>query len=228
LIEQWRGWRRLGPAIGLALLAALPVAAQTGSDLSRLAQAVDAHYNGLKTLSAQFEESYQGGGLRRVERGTMRLAKPGRMRWEYSSPRSKLFVCDGHNAWFYVPGERQARHMAVKKLSDLRTPLLYLLGHTRLEKEFVGLSVATGEKPVAGGSVVLRGVPRAMADRVREVLLEIDGHNTIRRIAIEESDGARTEFRFAALRENEAIAAGEFAFAPPKGVEVLNAEGLAP
>ncbi len=105
-------------------------------DLRRVADGVDKHYNGLASLEAGFSESYRGGGLARSESGTMWLKKPGKMRWEYDNPVKKLFVTDGKTAWFYVPGERQARRAAVKRLDDLRSPLRYLLGHTKLEKEF--------------------------------------------------------------------------------------------
>ena len=112
-------------------------------DLHRVADAVDKHYNGLASLEASFSETYRGGGLARSESGTMWLKKPGRMRWEYDNPVKKLFVTDGKTAWFYVPAERQARRAAVKSLDDLKSPLRYLLGHTKLEKEFSSLSFAT-------------------------------------------------------------------------------------
>ena len=104
---------------------------------------VDKHYNGLASLEAGFSEGFRGGGLARSESGTMWLKKPGKMRWEYNTPVKKLFVSDGKTAWFYVPGERQARRAAVKRLDDLKSPLRYLLGHTKLEKEFSSLSFAS-------------------------------------------------------------------------------------
>ena len=64
------------------------------------------------------------------------------MRWEYRSPKEKLFLSDGKDAWFYIPGDRQVRRTSVKKLDDLRSPLALLLGKTRLEKELDGLSAA--------------------------------------------------------------------------------------
>ena len=78
--------------------------------------------------------------MERTEWGTLWLKKPGKMRWEYRSPRDKLFLSDGKDAWFYVPGERQVRRTAVKKLDDLRSPLAFLLGKTKLEKELQALS----------------------------------------------------------------------------------------
>ncbi|MGA7375858.1 MAG: outer membrane lipoprotein carrier protein LolA, partial [Candidatus Sulfotelmatobacter sp.] len=164
--------------LNLVLSLALAVGA-LGEDVHAIAQAVDEHYNHLRTLEAEFTEIYQGSGMERTESGTLWLAKggakkPGKMRWEYRSPRDKLFVSDGRDAWFYVPGDRQARKTDARKLDDIRSPLAFLLGKSRLEKELQGLSLAPDVQPMVAGDVVLRGVPRALADRVSEIQLEIN------------------------------------------------------
>jgi outer membrane lipoprotein carrier protein len=150
------------------------------------------------------------------------------MRWEYRSPREKLFLSDGKDAWFYVPGERQVRRTAVKKLEDLRSPLAFLLGKTRLEKELPGLSLvrdpAPDVAPLAAGDVVLRGVPKSLAERVSQVLLEITPEHWISRILIEEVDGSVTEYRFTTQKENVAVPDQRFRLAVPDGVEVIDGE----
>ncbi len=214
-----------------ALLAVLGLAATAfgaENDVGKLAQAVDRHYNDLQTLQTKFTEIYKGAGMSRSESGTLWLKRPGRMRWEYEQPREKLFVSDGKTAWFYVPGDRQARKAEVKKLDDLRTPLRYLLGKSKLEKEFAGLSLAPDVSPLEPGNTVLRGVPRSMQDRVSQVWLEITPENRIARVLIEEVDGALTEFRFSDQKENRALADERFRFKPPAGVETIPASELSP
>jgi outer membrane lipoprotein carrier protein len=198
------------------------------TDVKQIAEAVDKRYNSLQSLQANFTESYEGGGMRRVESGTLWIRKPGQMRWEYSYPRPKLFVTDGRTAWFYVPGERQARRAQLKQLDDLRSPLRYLLGHSKLEKEFKGLSVAVDQKPSAPGNVILRGVPVNMQDRISEVLLEVSGGNRLARIYIEELDGSRTVFELANEQDNVPLKGDRFRFQPPAGVEVMQATELEP
>lgn len=199
-----------------------------GLDARQVAATVDARYNGMKTLRAEFTESYSGGGMRRTENGTLWIKKPGKMRWEYTSPQKKTFVTDGSAAWFYVPGERQARRTPLKSLNDLRSPLRYLLGRTKLEKELRGLSLAPDVRPETAGDVVLRGIPVGMEDRVSMLLLESDGQGFLRRIVMQELDGSTTEFRLGNQRENVAVSDGEFRFQPPPGVEVLQGNQLEP
>src|SRR5580658_37472 len=208
----------------IVLFATLLPATGQAADAKTLAAAVDSHYNHLHSLQAEFAEIYRGSGMDRTESGTLWLKKPGKMRWEYRSPRDKLFVSDGRDAWFYVPGERQVRRTAVKKLDDLRSPLAFLLGKTKLEKELQGLSLAPDVTPLATGDVVLRGVPKSLADRVSQVLLEITPDHWISRILIEEVDGSVTEYRFSDLKENETIPDGRFEFHSPPGTETVESE----
>ena len=122
------------------------------------------------------------------------------------------------------PDDRQVRRTSVKKLDDLRSPLGFLLGKTRLEKELRGLSLAPDVAPLTPGNTVLRGVPKAMADRIREVILEITPDHRIVRIQFEEADESVTEYRFSQQQENGAIADQHFRFTAPPGVEVIEGE----
>ena len=126
--------RFLALSLALAPLIIPASAANSPADVHAIAQAVDNHYNHLQTLQTEFTETYQGAGIERDESGSLWLKKPGKMRWEYRSPKEKLFLSDGKDAWFYLPDDRQVRRTSVKKLDDLRSPLGFLLGKTRSGK----------------------------------------------------------------------------------------------
>ena len=217
-------WRLLGSlltavsAIAIVIIIVIPAQAQY---VHQLARAVDEHYNRLRSLQSDFTEIYRGEGTERVESGTLWLKKPRKMRWEYRSPKEKLFVSDGAAVWFYLPKERQLRKTALRKLDDLRSPLAFLLGKTKLENELAGLSRAVDQTPLVAGNTVLRGVPRKMAGQMNEVLLEIAPSDQIVRIVLMEADGATTEFRFVGWKENLELNDSRFQFTPPPGVETV-------
>jgi outer membrane lipoprotein carrier protein len=200
------------------------VAAQ--AEVHAIAEKVDRRYNHMQTLKAQFVETYSGAGMTRKESGRLELKKPGRMRWDYDQPRPKMFLTDGKTAWFYVPGERQVRRTPVKDIDDLRSPLRYLLGKAKLEKEFIGLAIDADATPVNAGDTVLRGVPKGMQERVSRTLLEVTPDGLITRIVVDEMDGSVTEFRFLQQEENVQIADQRFKFTPPAGVEVVQGTEL--
>jgi outer membrane lipoprotein carrier protein len=210
------------------LLLSQPIGARAGTpgDINSAAAAVDAHYNHLKTLQAEFTEVYRGAGMERTESGILWLKKPGKMRWEYRSPREKVFLSDGATAWFYVPEDHQARRASAKKLEDIRSPLAFLLGKTKLEKELRGLSFAPDLTPSEAGNVIMRGVPVGMEGRVSEIRIEVTADHRIARIVIEEEDGSATEYRFTEQKEDVAVADSKFQFNPPPGTEIV--EGVGP
>ena len=183
-----------------------------------LAQRVDRHYNQLHSLKAGFTESYQGLGLKRTESGTLTMVKPGRMKWDYSSPAGKLFLLDGKYAWFYTRGDPQVQRIPAKQLDDLRSPLRFLLGHTELEKELNNLKLAPG----ANGRFTLTGQPKGQEKRVARLTLTVTADGAITGIEMEESDGALTRFTFTGEQSNAPVPAETFRFTPPTGVPVVD------
>jgi outer membrane lipoprotein carrier protein len=206
--------------LSIFLVFVLPIPAQQ-STTHDLAQRVDHHYNNLKSLKAQFTESYEGLGRTRTESGTLLLQKPGRMRWDYSRPAGKLFLLDGKYAWFYSKGDPQVQRIESKKLDDLRSPLRFLLGHTQLEKEIDHLA----QSPAANGNFNLIGVPHKQEQRIQRLTLTVTPDGTIIGIEIQETDGAITRFIFTGEQPNFPIPPSTFRFTPPNGIPVVNAMG---
>lgn len=200
----------LGATQGLAL-----------PNVSTFARQVDERYNNLQTLQADFTEIYQGSGTERTESGKLWLKKPGKMRWEYRSPEEKLFVADGRNGWLYLPAQRQVRKSAMKSFEDIRSPLAFLLGKTKLEKELADLSFAPDVQVWHQDDVILRGIPRGLDDRIHQVLLEITPEHEIARILIYGTDESVTEYRFNNQVENVPVSNAQFRFIPAEGTEVI-------
>ena len=204
-------------ALVVGLLTCGPLHAQAPNILA----AVDAHYNHLTTLRAHYTEHYTGMGQDRTESGTLLLKKPGRMAWHYDSPASKLFLLDGHNAWFYTPGDPQAQRIPAKQIDDLRTPLRFLLGHTELQKELENITVTP-----QGTQTRIVGTPRGQQQRIKSLTLLVNPTGAITNMQMEEQDGSQTTFTFTTQQENTPASDKDFTFTPPPGVTVVN--GSAP
>ncbi|MGA3070681.1 MAG: outer membrane lipoprotein carrier protein LolA [Terracidiphilus sp.] len=197
-----------------------PSAKGSAKDPAReLARRVDRHYNQLRSLQAGFTESYEGLGIKRAESGTLLLLKPGRMKWEYSSPAGKLFLLDGKYAWFYSSGDSQVQRIPARELDDLRSPLRFLLGHTALEKELDNLTLSGAP----GGLFTLSGQPRGEEKRVARLTLTVTAEGAITGIEVEETDGALTRFTFTGETDNAPVSPEAFRFAPPAGIPVVDA-----
>ena len=199
------------------LLLAFFAAAQN-PELDRIVDSLQTKYNKLTSLAADFTQLYNAPGERpRRESGTLLLKKPGRMRWDYTSPEAKLFVCDGKSIYEYVPAEKYATRSPVKDSDDLRAPFAFLLGRGNLRRDFKRIEFAS-ESPVKAGNRVLRLLPKRSAN-FKELLIEIDPASLqLSRLSMIEPNGARSDFLFSNVRENAAMSDAQFK--PPAGVEV--------
>jgi outer membrane lipoprotein carrier protein len=180
---------------------------------------VDKHYNQLRSLKSSFSETYQGMGMKRTESGTLLLVKPGRMKWDYSSPPGKIFLLDGKYAWFYTAGDARVQRIPAKQLDDLRSPLRFLLGHTELEKEVGNLTMTAAPN----GGYTLTGQPKGQENRIRRLSLTVTADGVINAIEVEEANGALTRFTFTGEQTNVAVPPATFQFTPPPGIPVVDA-----
>lgn len=202
----------------LSLMAAFPEL----SELDSLVNSLQAKYNKVSSLAADFTQIYTAPGERtRRESGHVLLKKPGRMRWDYTSPETKLFVSDGKWVYEYVPAEKYATRSSIKESGDLRAPFAFLLGRGNLRRDFKRIEFAA-ESPARAGNRVLRMVPKRAAD-FKELLIEVEPSTLqLSRLSLIESSGARSDFIFSNVRENVATSQSQFAFKAPTGVEVRN------
>jgi outer membrane lipoprotein carrier protein len=186
-----------------------------------LAARVDHHYNSLHSLRVNFVQEYNGLGQHLRESGVLLLKKPGRMKWSYSQPEGKLFVLDGHNAYFYSPGQTEVQRVPAKKLDDLRSPLRFLLGHSELAKELTGLTLTP-----QGENYDLVGVPKNMEQRVTSLRFTVSSDGSILGIRVEEVDGSVSTFIFTGEAPNPPASDADFVFHAPAGTEIV--DGLPP
>jgi outer membrane lipoprotein carrier protein len=200
----------------LFLLLALPAQ----PELEQTINALQAKYNKLISLAADFTQIYTAPGERtRRESGQLLLKKPGRMRWDYSAPEAKLFISDGKWLYEYVPAEKSATRSQVRQADDLRAPFAFLLGRGNLRRDFKDIEFAK-ESPVKAGNRVLRMIPKR-TENFKMLLIEFEPNSLrLERLALIEGNGARSDFIFANVRENIATTDAQFTFNAPNGVVV--------
>ena len=226
--SRWK--RRFGLLAGLFLVAGIgldftsPAASAKSDDpaLENLLENVENKYNRLKTARLKFRQIYREGNRTvREEAGTLYLSKPGQMRWEYENPEPKLFLSDGKKLILYVPAENRVMESAVKESDDLRTPLRFLLGRLRFEKEFEHIGPAEEFPALEEGNVMVKAVPKRMGDQMEWVVFEVTAQYEIRRLIVFETGGIQTEFRFEDAEPNPPLARELFRFRPPPGTEII-------
>jgi outer membrane lipoprotein carrier protein len=201
----------------IALLVALEAAPAPKSAAEYLAQRIEERQAAARDLVARFVQTYRSGVLRRtlVERGEVKVKRPGRMRWEYKDPEKKTFVSDGRRFYFYVPADKQVVVRDQERARSL--PALLLSGKTGLLAEF---EVAL--EPGPPGRSRLKLTPRTPDPEIARVFLDVDGDHRIRVIEVVDAQGTESVFEFDDIRENVGLPDRTFRFEIPRGVEVIS------
>ena len=179
----------------------------------------------MRDFTASFEQAYVGGALKRrtVEKGTVAIRKPGRMRWDYESPERKLFIADGTRMYFYVPADKQVRVSAMPEAGRVPTPILFLAGRGDLLRDFT-----VEEVPAPSGVTGVRALrlrPVRPEPEYETLTLVVDAVSYAwRQLIVVDGQGGTSTFTFTNLRENVGVPDSRFVFTMPKGVDVVTQE----
>ena len=199
------------------------IALPADGDAARLAQSLQKKYDGIKDFSADFIHSYEGGVLRKklTERGHLLIKKPGKMRWEYTSPEQKSFVSDGMQMYSYIPKDKQVIVASVPPQDQATTPTLFLAGKGNLTRDFAA-SLVDLPPDMPSGSRALKLVPKTHQRDYDWLVLVVDPATlTIRGLVTVDAQGGKSSFSFNNLKENVGLADKDFTFKIPRGVDVV-------
>jgi outer membrane lipoprotein carrier protein len=212
--------RLLAIAVVLASSAWLTAQSPAPPSADALARALQQRYQTITDFSADFVHTYRGGVLRTKtsERGTVKVKKPGKMRWVYTAPERKEFVSDGVKIYSHIPGDRQVTVSPMPPENDATTPALFLSGKGDIARDF---TAALTESPVAG-AVGLKLTPRRPEAQYDYFVVATSQPGLqIRALSTHDPQGGDSVITFMNLKENQGISDKEFAFRIPKGVDVI-------
>ncbi len=223
LTRTWLG-------IASAPLMGAPAAGSAVAQVSAPASPVDANtavqnvqkfYSGIARVTAQFRQTVKNAtfGMAKDSDGTVWLAKPGKMRWDYVEKKAtgnvvqKSFLSNGKVLYDVEHGNKQV----IKK--DIKTDLMpvavtFLYGTGDLAKEFNAAIDTTGEYGTKG-DVVLKLTPKQPSAQYKALYLvanPTDFH--VKESIIVDSSGNVNHFRFYAPDFEKPIKDSWFEFNP--------------
>jgi len=205
--------------LALCLLPAFP-GAQTRPPPDGVARALQQRYQGIRDFAADFVHSYRGGVLRTqtIERGTVVIKKPGRMRWVYTSPEKKEFISDGGKVYSYLPQDRQVIVTTLPADDQATTPVLFLAGKGDIGRDFTAAYAETSP----AGTTALKLTPRRPEAEYEYLVVAVDPVTLqIRALTTRDRQGGDSTLTFDNLKENTGISDKAFVFRIPRGVDVI-------
>ena len=156
------------------------------------------------------------------ERGTVKIKKPGKMRWLYTAPERKEFVSDGVKIYSHIPEDRQVLVSNVPPDGDASTPALFLSGKGDISRDF-NASIVQSPVPDAIGLKLTPKRPEAQYEYF--IVATTQPGLQIRALATHDRQGGDSVIAFMNLKENQGIPDKEFAFRIPKGADVITSSG---
>ena len=190
---------------------------------AELAQALQKKYAGIKDFSTDFVHTYKGGVLKKqlTEKGHLLIKKPGKMRWDYKTPEQKLFVSDGVKLYSYIPQDKQVIVTSIPPDDQITTPTMFLAGKGNLARDF-SASIVEPPAGAPAGTRALKLVPKQPQREYDWLLIEVAPETLqLRGLVTSDAQGGLSSFSFTNLKENTDVADKEFAFAIPRGVDVV-------
>jgi outer membrane lipoprotein carrier protein len=207
--------------IRLALAVSLVLVPLQAADLNPLLKGVEDRYNRAKTLQVHFTESYSvQGRARKSESGDLTLRKPGRMRWDYSTPSGKLFVSDGKDVYLYTPDSHRAEKSKLKASDDMRAPLAFLLGKLDFAKDFRDFDF----KP-DGANFLITAKAKNDKFQYEKIQMLVTPDYAIERLTVNLQDLSLLTFQFDGEKLNPPVDDALFKFQLPAGATLVDAEG---
>jgi len=213
---------RTGRAV-VFLLLVCGVASPADVSLDDFVRRFESSYRAVKTIRADFTQTYVTEGRTQTESGVVYFARGGLMRWDYQRPQPKLFLCDGKMLQLYVPEEKQLTRTALKASDDVRVPFRLLLSRLELRRVFSRLEFAPDALQHEAADHVLRGYPKkAFQEEYRQVLMEVSPQFDIRRLLVTLPDQSTMEFNFVHIERDVPLSRSWFQVATPPGTEVID------
>ncbi|WP_424927167.1 LolA family protein [Amaricoccus tamworthensis] len=160
---------------------------------------IDAYLRNLRTATGRFTQTNPNGS---VQTGQFMLAKPGRIRFEYDSPKGAMVVSDG--SWVGVFDPKSNRNPTRYPLK--RTPLYMLL---RDDVSLAEPGLVLGATEDAAGTHITVVDPRA-PDEGRLVMTFGTGPVELRQWVVQMKNGQRTKIEVESMTEGAQVSRSLF------------------
>jgi outer membrane lipoprotein carrier protein len=190
-------------------------------DVDTVAARVQSFYDAVQDYHADFEQTYTNAALgeRLVSAGHVYFKKPGRMRWDYSTPEPKHLISNGRTLWVYEPEFQQVYQEDLSN-SELPTAVRFLMGEGNLREDF---EVTAGDCGERTGVHCLHLVPRASQGQYQSLDFVVSGEDfSVLETTIVDPVGNTNRFVFRNATTSDSLPEEGFEFTPTADMRVLN------
>jgi outer membrane lipoprotein carrier protein len=203
------------PAIGGDIA---PAKSPVSHELRLVLDNLQRHYRQTNSFSAKFNEEITVGTSKRQRAGTVSFKKPGRMRWEFTSPEPQTIVSDGKMLYSYDPELNQVVQTPLEQALKSSSATSFLLGIGNIDRAFKAEFV---EAPARDKLIHLRLNPKTDSYKI-EIGLDPETYDLVTLTLTDQLNDV-TKINFSDIRNNVRFAGDIFTFETPAGADVVTA-----
>ena len=149
--------------------------------------------------------------------GKVSFKRPGKMLWNYETPKGQFVLADGKHLYFYQPEQNQVIKSPLKNAFRGDIPLSFLLGLGNLKKDFNASLKASDES-----QNVLRLEPKGEAGGHNEILVGVSKSSSdIVWVSVRDAANNLTTLRFSNMRKGVGIKDSLFQLQIPNGADIV-------
>lgn len=197
----------------LALAALAPAAVTNASAIEQFKAFVVDN----KTFSADFQQVITNKKKREEARGRFEMARPGKFRWEYTTPHEQLIVGDSRTLWVYDKDLAQVTRKTQSAALGT-SPASLLAGNNTIEQHY------KMEEAGKTGELEWLSARSKQPDHNFSSIKMGFKANMLVGLELTDGFGNNTTVRFSAPRKNPPISPEHFTFSLPKGVDVISTD----
>lgn len=174
--------------------------------------------SGITSMQADFAQqtSDAKGRPQPLQSGKLAVKRPGLFRWEVLKPSPQMVLTSGKVLWIYDPELMQATKQKMDEQVG-NTPALLLSGDPRKLNEAFVISQEAGS--VGEQAFLLK--PHGKEALFETLRVRFKGNQLVQMVLVD-TLGQKTDIRFSNVLVNPVLAAAQFEFTPPKGVDVID------
>ncbi len=190
-------------------------------------------YDKTRTMTADFHQltTVQMSRREREASGTVIIAKPGRIRWDYLKPDRQVLVSDAKTIRMYFAKSAQMIVRPVSEYLNSDVTYSFFAGTGNILKDFEILpgddrycrqENEEQQESSPASDYCIKLVPKEIHPQVDFLHVWVDRQTfLINRLQIVDQFGSITYLIFSHIKVNEKIPASAFEFTPPPGTEII-------
>ncbi len=203
-----------------------PGVAPPKGEASRKLALVQSFYDDTADMSANFKQTYVHPvyGTKTTSEGKLRIKKPGKMVWDYTSEDTPDLWVSGQRLWMVERATKQVLKKEVDS-SDFAGADKFLFGGRQLLDDFqVKLAPEHLVKQYGiAAHTVLKLRPVKKNPHYKELLLVVDdATGRVDAFAVLNADGSTNHYVLTGISRNSGLTDGQFEFVKPKGFSEIS------